>query len=128
MAALNAVLAPRTDALHSKRVVDSVFRRALSLVLILALSLGVQMRVLPMAMPAAGSSMAGMPSGGSDACKGCAPATMSVQDCGAICATVVAVLDDPRQPSRVAVPALWAWSNDPLRHHSLTPDTGPPRS
>jgi hypothetical protein len=109
-------------------VLNPVLQRAVRLILVLALLAGAQTRVMPMAMPAVDSSMAGMPAGGSDACKGCAPGKMIVQDCDAICATVVAVLDDPREISRVALPALWAWSNDPLRRYSLTPDTGPPRS
>ena len=123
-----ARLAQPTCPAHSERVLDLVFRRAVSLVLILALSAGMQMRLMPMVMALPDTSMAGMTSDGSDACKGCAPGKMAGADCDAICATTVALLDNVQALPRVSAPPLRIWANDLLRTYSPIPDTDPPRS
>lgn len=125
---VNAFLARIAHGSHSGRVLNLALQRAVSLILILALIAGVQMRLVPMAMTSLDMRMAKMASDDSGACKGCAPGKMPVRDCDAICAAIVAVLDNFGEPSRVARPALWARSNDPLRLHSFTPDTDPLRS
>jgi len=124
-------LASIAGAAHSRRVLNPLLRRAAILVTILALLAGIQMRVTPMPMAAASpdSGMAGMVSDmGSGACKGCMPDKMAAADCGAICATIVAVLDFMPLSSPIAAPSAWAWSNDPTRAHGAKPDTAPPRS
>jgi len=109
-------------------VLNLLLRRAAILVTILALLAGFQMRVMPMAMAAPGSGMAGMASDvGSGPCKGCTPGK-AVGDCGVLCATLVAVLDVMPLSSPIAGPSAWAWSNDPVQAHSAQPDAAPPRS
>jgi len=104
-------------------------RRATILVVILALLAGVQMRIMPMAMALPDSDMAGMASDmGSGTCKGCMPGKMAVADCSAICTAIVAVIDCVQPTAPIDAPSPWAWSNEPLRAHSLDPDDAPPRS
>lgn len=97
--------------------------------MILALGAGTQMRIMPMAMASPGAGVAGMASDmGSGPCKGCIPGKMTVIDCGALCATIVAVVDVTPSPLRHAAPMAWLWSNEPTRSRSCEPDTTPPRS
>ena len=96
--------------------------------MILALLAGVQTRLMPMAMASPGTDMAGMAShGGSHDCKGCVPLKMTVRDCGAVCAMMVAVVDGMQAFSIIVRCSGWAWSNEPLQLHSPKPDTAPPR-
>jgi hypothetical protein len=109
-------------------MLQALVRRAAILVIILALVASVQIRVIPMAMGSSAADMAGMASeNGVGACKGCLPGKMTVPDCGALCATMVAVIDVA--PSFLCNTALsaWPWSSDPTRSHRCAPATAPPR-
>jgi hypothetical protein len=124
-----ARLARPADTAHSGRVLTLLLRRVVVLAAILAFLAGIQMRLMPAAVASPAPSMAGMTSDvAGDLCKGCASGKMTVADCGALCATIVAVIDVmPTSLLRVAPPA-WAWSNELARPHAVAPDTAPPRS
>lgn len=106
-----------------------LFRPLAIFVMILALVVGAQTRLMPMAMASSGADMAGMAAdAGTGACKGCLPGKMMVADCSTLCAAMVAVIDIASSPLRNAAPSAWIWSNDPTPSQSCEPDTAPPRA
>ena len=95
--------------------------------LILAFLVGGQIGVVSMASP--GMSMTGMASDvGSGPCKGCAPGKMTAADCGAVCASMAAVVPSLPVSFAIAGPPAWTWSDESAQRGSFTPDTAPPRS
>lgn len=101
-------------------------RRKTTLLLILALLAGWTGNFAPMVM--ASAATAGSNDSNDHGCKGCTPAKLMVADCGAICTSLVAIVQPTASCFAGVTTALWNWNNESIRHHAIEPPTAPPRS
>jgi hypothetical protein len=109
-------------------VSSNLIRRATTLLLILAILAGPGAGFISMATAAPAMNMADALPDGEDDCKGCAPAKMAIADCGAICISLVAIIQPVAAFSADATFPMWRWSDESIRHRATEPPTTPPRS
>ncbi|MGH6962354.1 MAG: hypothetical protein ACREE7_17880, partial [Dongiaceae bacterium] len=88
-----------------------------------------QFSVMPMAIAASGTGMAGMAAGsGPDKCDGCGQQDMTAAQCVAGCVSAFIVVGYLPAETHIFNVQPWTWLPATLRNPSVEPDLSPPRS